>query len=86
MKVRVPSKSSIASYLKSGEIYTVSDVTNTSFKISTPYGKAFCLFKGCGHLYGGNWEIVEYDWNFKSFLSWLLKDFPAQPAGPVINY
>lgn len=83
MKVRVPYKSSPASYLKCGEVYTITEMDGNGFNIMTKHGRTFCLFKGCAHLHGDSWEIVKYDWSFKSFILWLFKDFPQQPAGPV---
>lgn len=49
-------------YLTADKWYKVHDREVGSFCITVDTGETiFCLDRGCGHLYGGDWEILSED-------------------------
>ena len=59
MKVRIKS-GECPSYLTVGKVYEVIEFDKWGFSISDDNGdNRTCLFKLCGHLCTGSWEIVD---------------------------
>lgn len=65
MKVKTDFVPSEVDYIVAGKVYEVEVVEDgISFHIDCEYPdgeevKPFCLFRGCAHLDGNDWEIVE---------------------------
>ena len=45
--------------LEGDKIYEAVKKTNYAFTIKTDEDTLLCLFRGCAHLGGGDWEVVE---------------------------
>lgn len=69
MRVETPNNTNISSYLTSGKTYPLEPDDCYSFKlIDDTGGYIYCLYKGCAHLNGQDWIIVDNRKELREFI------------------
>ena len=62
MKIKIKSyNGELSKYLSTEVVYEAQQSVYLGHTISTDYGDVYIYLKGCPHLNGGDWEIIEED-------------------------